>query len=294
MSNKDAYYFSHDANALTDPKILAMRCDYGMEGYGLYWAIIEMLRNEEKYKLDYNKNTFRAIKTLTNTTVDVEKYITDCLEDYKLFQLEDNKFFSNSLLKRMEEYDHKKAISRENGRKGGAPKGNQNARKSKEDNQETTENKQQVVLEQTETTENKQSKVKESKVNKSKENNNNKLNKTKLNSLYLFINKKNKSFKGLSQTDRVSIETVLKKLELYTENDLYIPDEMKFDLQLKYYAITQIYLSPYKVHLMDLNEKTFTRVFLAAKKYCSIDNEDKIEDFMNYFIVCLREEMKSK
>ena len=22
------YYFSHDANALSDPKILAMRCDY--------------------------------------------------------------------------------------------------------------------------------------------------------------------------------------------------------------------------------------------------------------------------
>ena len=25
---KDVYYFSHDANALSDPKILAMRCDY--------------------------------------------------------------------------------------------------------------------------------------------------------------------------------------------------------------------------------------------------------------------------
>ena len=291
MSNKDAYYFSHDSNALTDPKILAMRCDYGMEGYGLYWAIIEMLRNEEKYKLDYDKNTFRAIKTLTNTDIDVEKYIADCLDDYKLFQLEDNKFFSNSLLKRMEEYDHKKAISRENGKKGGAPKGNQNAKKSKE----TTQNKQQVDLEQTETTQNKQSKVKESKENKSKENNNNKLNKTKLNSLYLFINRKNENFEELSETDRLSIETTLKRLDLYMgDHDTYLPDEMKFDLQLKYYAITQIYLSQYKVHLMDLKEKTFTRVFLAAKRYCPIDDEDKIEDFMNYFIVCLREEMKSK
>lgn len=171
MSNKDAYYFSHDANALTDPKILAMRCDYGMEGYGLYWAIIEMLRNEEKYKLDYDKNTFRAIKSLTNTTINIEKYMNDCIEDYQLFKLENNKFFSNSLLKRMEEYDHKKAISRENGRKGGAPKGNQNARKSKENNQETTQNNQQVDFEQPKTTQNNQSKVKESKVNKSKENN---------------------------------------------------------------------------------------------------------------------------
>ena len=28
---KDVYYFSHDANALSDPKILGMRCDYGLE-----------------------------------------------------------------------------------------------------------------------------------------------------------------------------------------------------------------------------------------------------------------------
>lgn len=33
MNQKDTYYFSHDSNALIDPKILAMRCDYGIEGY---------------------------------------------------------------------------------------------------------------------------------------------------------------------------------------------------------------------------------------------------------------------
>lgn len=171
-NNKDAYYFSHDANALTDPKILAMRCDYGLEGYGLYWAIIEMMRNEKTYRLNYSKNTFRAIKSLTNTTIEIEKYINDCINDYELFKVEDNKLFSNSLLRRMEDYDHKKTISRENGKKGGAPKGNQNAKKTKENNLETTQNNQQVDLIQAETTQNNQSKVKESKENKNKENEN--------------------------------------------------------------------------------------------------------------------------
>ena len=171
-NNKDAYYFSHDANALTDPKILAMRCDYGLEGYGLYWAIIEMMRNEETYRLNYSKNTFRAIKSLTNTTIEIEKYINDCINDYELFKVEDNKLFSNSLLRRMEDYDHKKTISRENGKKCGAPKGNQNAKKTKENNLETTQNNQQVDLIQAETTQNNQSKVKESKENKNKENEN--------------------------------------------------------------------------------------------------------------------------
>ena len=132
--------------------------------------------------------------------------------------------------------------------------------------------------------------------NNNKDNKNNKLNKIKLNSLYLFINKKNKNFEGLNETDRISIETTLKKLELYIENDKSLPEQIKFDLQLKYYAIAQIYLSPYKIYLLDLKEKLFTRIFLAAKKYCpiTIDDEDKLEDFMNYFIVCVRNELEKK
>lgn len=132
--------------------------------------------------------------------------------------------------------------------------------------------------------------------NNNKDNKNNKLNKIKLNSLYLFINKKNKNFEGLNETDRTSIETTLKKLELYIENDKSLPEQMKFDLQLKYYAIAQIYLSPYKIYLTDLKEKLFTRIFLAAKKYCpiTIDDENRLEDFMNYFIVCFRNELEKK
>lgn len=295
MSNKDAYYFSHDANAITDPKILAMRCDYGMEGYGLYWAIIEMMRNEECYKLNYEKNTFRAIKSLTNTNIDVDKFVDDCVNDYELFKLENNKLFSNSLLRRMEEYDHKKAISRENGKKGGAPKGNQNAKKSKEDKTETTQNNQQVDFEQTETTKNNQSKVKESKEKESKKNNIN-INKIKLNSLYLYLTGKAEKFEGLTETDRGSIQTTLKKLDLYIERDDNLPEQMKFDLQLKYYAITQIYLSPYKIYLLDIKEKSFTKTFLAANQYCPIETKTpkQITDFMNYFIVCLRKEFEKK
>lgn len=42
MANKDAYYFSHDSNALTDPKILSMRCDYDLERL---WSILGNLGN---------------------------------------------------------------------------------------------------------------------------------------------------------------------------------------------------------------------------------------------------------
>lgn len=80
------------------------------------------MRNEEDYKLELSKNTYRAIKTLTNTTIDIEKYIKDCIEDYGLFKEEDNKFFSNSLLRRMTEYEKKREINKKNGMLGGRPK----------------------------------------------------------------------------------------------------------------------------------------------------------------------------
>lgn len=72
-----------------------------------------MLRNEEDYKLENNKNTYRAIKTLTNTSIDIEQYIKDCINEYALLVQEDEKFYSNSLLKRMAEKDKKSEIARE-------------------------------------------------------------------------------------------------------------------------------------------------------------------------------------
>lgn len=114
---KETYYFSHDSNAITDTKILNMRADYGLEGYGLYWAVIEMMRNEEDYKLEISKNTYRAIKSLTNTTIDVQQYIDDCINDYKLFKEDNDKFYSDSLLRRMLEKDKKTELARERANK---------------------------------------------------------------------------------------------------------------------------------------------------------------------------------
>lgn len=109
------------------------------------------MRNEEDYKLELNKNTYRAIKALTNTNIDVEKYILDCIEDYKLFVQESEKFYSKSLLNRMLEYEKKKAINQANGRLGGRPK--------------KTEKKPTAFKNKTEKNQNK---VKERKINKNK------------------------------------------------------------------------------------------------------------------------------
>ena len=40
---RTTYYFSHDGNAAQDPKMQALISVYGMEGYGRYWRLIEMI-----------------------------------------------------------------------------------------------------------------------------------------------------------------------------------------------------------------------------------------------------------
>ena len=38
-----SYYFSHDYNSANDVKILFLRQQLGMEGYGIYWFLVENL-----------------------------------------------------------------------------------------------------------------------------------------------------------------------------------------------------------------------------------------------------------
>ena len=71
-----------------------------------------MLRNESTYKLPLNKNTYRAIKMQTGTTIDIEQYIYDCVNEYKdsetgngLFNADKNHLWSASFLRRMEKYE---------------------------------------------------------------------------------------------------------------------------------------------------------------------------------------------
>ena len=69
-----------------------------------------MLRNESTYKLPLTKNTYRAIKIQTGTSIDVEKFIDDCISEYKdsgsgLFTSKDGMFWSESFLRRMQKYE---------------------------------------------------------------------------------------------------------------------------------------------------------------------------------------------
>jgi hypothetical protein len=44
---KDAYWFRHDANAHRDTKILRLRAKWEAAGYGTYWMLIELMREQD-------------------------------------------------------------------------------------------------------------------------------------------------------------------------------------------------------------------------------------------------------
>lgn len=100
---KDAYYFSHDSNASQDPKILQMCSVYKAEGYGWYWMLIEMMREQENYKIPIKgKYVFNSLAIRSYTNVDTfVQFINDCVLEFKLFRRDENNLWSESLLKRM-------------------------------------------------------------------------------------------------------------------------------------------------------------------------------------------------
>lgn len=107
---KKTFYFPHDANARNDEKILAVRMKYGMEGYGIYFALIEKLLESTDYILlkDYNTIAFEL-------RVGAEK-VKSIVEDFGLFQFteEGKLFYSESLNSRMiplEEVRDKRSIA---------------------------------------------------------------------------------------------------------------------------------------------------------------------------------------
>jgi hypothetical protein len=83
-----------------------------------------MMRNESNYKLSLDKNTFRSIKMLTATTIDVEEFVNNCINEYKgengngLFNANEKEFWSESFLSRMKKYEELKEKRKAAGLKG--------------------------------------------------------------------------------------------------------------------------------------------------------------------------------
>jgi len=93
---KETYYFSHDYNARQDDKIKPLLAKHGMVGYGIYWAIIEDLyTNSNVMRTHYD-----SIAYALHTNVEL---VQSVVEDFDLFVIDDGKFGSMSVQRRLDE-----------------------------------------------------------------------------------------------------------------------------------------------------------------------------------------------
>jgi uncharacterized phage protein (TIGR02220 family) len=97
---KQTFYFSHDYNARNDEKIKELIFEHGMEGYGIYWSIIEELYlNANVLHLKYERIGFELRSDLNR--------IKSIINDYDLFVFSGENFGSLSVQKRLEEREEK-------------------------------------------------------------------------------------------------------------------------------------------------------------------------------------------
>ena len=143
---KEAYYFSHDSNAKDDPKILKLRMNLGWEGYGLFWGLIELLRNQPDYRMQKH---YMSIAFALHTD---ESKIKSLVNDFDLFSQDQDLFWSESLLKRMELKEEKSEKMR-------------NAANKRWNKDSDAEAMQKQCISNAEAMQLKESKVKESKLN---------------------------------------------------------------------------------------------------------------------------------
>ena len=120
--SKDSYWFRHDSTAGRAIEMRKMAHIYGHWGKGIYWDVIEILRDQSKYTFECDDFELEMLCDLIGCK-DPEKFIKwfhDCVRFKLLEILDKNKFHCPALTKNMVKWESSKV----NGGKGGRPKKN--------------------------------------------------------------------------------------------------------------------------------------------------------------------------
>ena len=104
-------YFNHDSVARLDIRVIKLRSKLGYEGYGIFWAVLELLFTEE------NKLCVEDYDSLAFGLQCDAKVLKQVIEDFDLFVVEDGCFYSRRLNNHIEEINNKSNKAKENASK---------------------------------------------------------------------------------------------------------------------------------------------------------------------------------
>lgn len=104
---REGFYFPHFQDARRDIKIMRLRRDLGIEGYGIYFMLLEILREQPNYKFP-----LQDIEILVHELQTTRAKIEVVIANYELFESEKTEdgqvFFSPKQIKYLLPYLQKK------------------------------------------------------------------------------------------------------------------------------------------------------------------------------------------
>jgi uncharacterized protein YdaU (DUF1376 family) len=107
---KESYYFSHDYHARADENIIRLLRINKVEGYGVYWMIVEMLyEGGGSIPKDYELISYEV-------RTDSERIRSVC-EDFDLFYFKDGRICSKSVDRRLAERENRSFKAKESAKK---------------------------------------------------------------------------------------------------------------------------------------------------------------------------------
>lgn len=115
---KDSYWFRHDSTAGRGSKLLMIQKIYGHWGKGVYWDVVEVLREQDDYKFDKSDTSLGLLSDLIRADeMRFKSWYLDCVR-IGLFSEDETHFFSEVLTENMQVWERQKT----NGSQGGRPK----------------------------------------------------------------------------------------------------------------------------------------------------------------------------
>jgi hypothetical protein len=103
---KIGIYFPHEADKRRDIKVLSLRREHGNVVYGLFWIIVEILRTQDNFRLEYCDNTWNGLSEEFSAgrhrhSPGQAKGFIDTFIQHRLLEKNDQYFWSPDLLEQM-------------------------------------------------------------------------------------------------------------------------------------------------------------------------------------------------
>lgn len=135
MSKSDGHWFSHDNNTATNPKIICLEAEYGFEGSGRFWRLLEIIHTQPGYKYCLNNKVGYAslAKMLSYTKDQLSDFLQKLVHEFELIQTDGEYIWNESMTSRMEYWGEKKRSLSERGKKGAAVKKEMQAKLNESD-----------------------------------------------------------------------------------------------------------------------------------------------------------------